>query len=176
MERSRPPDEEFFHHLLGDINPPILGVDLLFYEIHGEDRGKVLGTDRLLGPWVEGRLQGAGQVCLDIVPLLRNLILSKKNFVFLHNLLLLSEKEFNETTKKLCSMSPRSPPFIFLLFAFNVYPVRKPVLCLSRPCLSAGRLGRDQDLDWQEWGVKDVSANGRKAFVQSIKFSIWVLN
>jgi hypothetical protein len=34
------------------------------------------------------RLEGAGQVCLNIIPLLWNLILSKKNFELLHNLLL----------------------------------------------------------------------------------------
>ena len=71
---------------------------------------------------------------------------------------------------------PPITSFHLLLFAFNVYPARKPVLCLPRPCLPAGRLGRDQDLDWQEWEVKDVSANGRKAFLQSIEFSIWVLS
>jgi hypothetical protein len=59
-ERGRPPDKEFFHHLLGDINPPILGVDLLLDEIHRENRSKILRTDRLLGRRVEGRLQGGG--------------------------------------------------------------------------------------------------------------------
>ena len=115
MEGSRSPDEEFLHHLLGNIDPPLC-ADLLFNQIHWEDRGEILRTDRLSRPGMERRLERCGQVCLNIVPLLGNLIFPKKNLVLLHSLLLLLAKEFNETTKSFRSM----PPLItsFHLFDF----------------------------------------------------------
>jgi hypothetical protein len=99
---------------------------------------------------------------LNIVPLLGNLILSKENFVLLHNLLLLSEKEFKETTNNARSMiTPGHLPSSYFFW-------------LHHPRLSAGWLGREQGLRLPGIAIKDVSARGRKAFVQSIEFSIWV--
>jgi hypothetical protein len=59
MKGGRSPDQKFLHHFLGDIDPS-LGAHFLFNEIHGKDRGKVLGANRLSRAGMEKGLKGRG--------------------------------------------------------------------------------------------------------------------
>jgi hypothetical protein len=59
MEGGRPPDEKFLHHLLRNIDPPLC-ADLLFNQIHWENRGEILRTYRLSRAGIEGWLEGCG--------------------------------------------------------------------------------------------------------------------
>jgi hypothetical protein len=59
MKRCGSPDEEFLHYTLWDVDPSLL-ADLLLDEVHGENRGKVLGSDRLPCARMEVRLEGCG--------------------------------------------------------------------------------------------------------------------
>ncbi len=63
-------------HFLGDRNVA-LGRHFLEDEIHGEQRCKVLRAQRLMRTRMETRSRGRRGVGQDVVPLLRNLILTQ---------------------------------------------------------------------------------------------------
>jgi hypothetical protein len=56
MEGGGSPEKEFLHHFLRDIDPSLL-ADLLFNQIHGENRGKILRADRLPCPRMDDGLE-----------------------------------------------------------------------------------------------------------------------
>ena len=59
-ERRRPPQAEDVEHLSGDVDPG-LGGDLLADQRHREERGQVVGADRLAGRRVQRGSSGAGR-------------------------------------------------------------------------------------------------------------------
>ena len=56
-------------HLLGNVDPRMLGVELLTGTFHAEDVSKVFGHHRLMGGRMEGRQRLVGHVGLDVIPL-----------------------------------------------------------------------------------------------------------
>jgi hypothetical protein len=56
MKRRGSPDEKFLHDPLRDVDPLLMAY-LLFDEIHGKDRGQVLGANGLPCSRVENGLE-----------------------------------------------------------------------------------------------------------------------
>ena len=80
-QRGRPVVLIHIPHLLGDVYPRVLGVQLLSAALHVEDVGQVLGLEGLVCLWVQGRQRLIGHVGLDIVPLLGYLVFFEQIFL-----------------------------------------------------------------------------------------------
>ena len=73
-------------HVLGNVYPAVLGVELLHAAFAWEDVCQVIDAQGLLGSRVDGRHGLVGHVGLDVVPLCRNLtLLEDEFFLFSHN-------------------------------------------------------------------------------------------
>ena len=71
-QRRRAPQAQHVDHLSGDVDPGLRG-HLLADERHREERGEIVGADRLAGSRVKVGLQGLGQLRHDVEPLLGHL-------------------------------------------------------------------------------------------------------
>ena len=65
----------FLQYILRDVNPAVLGIQLLYTALPGEDMRKVVNAKRLLGNRMDGRHGFVRHVGLYVIPLGRDLTL-----------------------------------------------------------------------------------------------------
>ena len=73
MQGSGPPQAVDVDDLAGDVNETV-ARDLLHDEVHGEQRGEVVGTGRLKGAGVQRRRRWCGKIGDEVVPGRRHLV------------------------------------------------------------------------------------------------------
>ncbi len=78
VQRAGTPQAVDLAHLLGDLDPP-LGGRLLRDEPHREERGQVVGDQRLLRARVQRRRRGRREVGDDVVPVRRDVVLVEEH-------------------------------------------------------------------------------------------------